>query len=453
MAEGGGRVRGLVSVVAVALLLAGCAWRRTPAFDAEPFLAIWAADADRENSDFLAVVDADPRSASYGKVLKTYPVRSRGNEPYALVTEMRDDRRVFATALATNRTFVFDLAEPLAGRLVHVDEAGPGRKLWAPGEVVSLPGGRVAVACADQARFQGDPRALLAAPGGMAVLDETGQIVREVIGAEDSGRAFIVAPRGAALLPGGERLITTSTGHGYAATMRGERQPGISVQLWRTRDMAPLRTIVLEAGPRGEENLGPSVPRAMRGRPVVLVDAEGGGLYASDSIGSEAPNFRLVYDLGAGALAGGAAITPDDRFYVVALAGTRRVVSLDVSDPLKPTPVSGVRFPAGAGVASGGPSALAMGADGTRVAVASGGIDVPGLQRPGDRRVHVLRLDPATGRLGVDSAFVDEVTGEVGLDFGRTRWPHGETGAARPVAVLFVAEEPPSSKRRKTADD
>lgn len=436
-------------VVAVVVMLAGCARApQEPPFTGEPYLAVWAADADGTNSDFLAIVDADPRSASYGKVVKTYPVRSRGNEPHALITEMRDDRRVFATALATNRTFVFDLAQPVAGALVHVDEPGPERRLWAPGEVVSLPGGRVAVAYADQARFRGDPRDLLAAPGGVAVLDAGGQLVREVIGAEDSGRAFIVAPRGAAVLSGGERLVTTSTGHGYASTMRGERQPGISVQVWQTRDMTPLRTVVLEAGPRGDENLGPSVPRAMKRHPFVLIDAEGGGLYASDSLGTDVPSVRLVHDLGAGSLAGGAALTPDDRFYVVALAGTRRVVSIDVTDPWHPAPVAAVRFPKRVGATTQGPSALAMGADGTRVAVASGGIDVPGLHRGGDDRVHVLRLDPRTGQLGVDNAFRDELTGEVGLDFSRTRWPHGETGAARPIAVLFVAPEPPPAKKR-----
>jgi len=455
MAEGGPGVSGRVALAVLGVaLLAGCGRApKEPPFTGEPYLAVWAADADRGSSDFLAIIDADPRSASYGKVLKTYPVRSRANEPHAMQSEMRDDRRLFATALATNRTFVFDLAQPLAGRLLHVDEPGPEAKLWAPGEVVSLPNGRVAVACADRARFRGDPRELLTAPGGVTVLDADGRRVGEVVAAEESGRAFIVAPRGAALVPGGERVVTTSTGHGYAATVRGERQPGISVQLWRTRDLAPLRTVVLEAGPRGEENLGPAVPRAMRHARFVLVDTEGGGLYASDSLDTDAPSFRLVYDLGAGALAGGAGLTPDDRFYVVALAGTRRVVSLDVTDPWNPAPVSGARFPPRSGSTAVGPSALAMGADGTRVAVASGGIDVPGLRREGDARVHVLRLDPATGQLRVDTAFDDEFTGEVGVDFSRTRWPHGETGAARPVAVLFVAPEPPPSKRRKAADE
>jgi hypothetical protein len=32
----------------------------------------------------------------------------------------------------------------------------------------------------------------------------------------------------------------------------------------------------------------------------------------------------------------GAAITPDDRFYVTALSGKQQVVSLDLADPLRP---------------------------------------------------------------------------------------------------------------------
>jgi len=436
--------------VAFGVVVAGCAQApKERPFTGEPFLAVWAADADRENSDFLAIVDADPRSASYGKVVKTYPVRSRGNEPSALVTEMRDDRRVFATGLATNRTFVFDLAQPMAGGLIHVDEPGPDRKLWAPGEVVSLPGGRVAVACADQARFRGDPRELLSAPGGVTVLDAGGQLVRETIGAEDSGRAFIVAPRGAAVIAGGERLVTTSTGHGYASTMRGERQPGISVTVWKARDMTPVRTLVLEAGPRGEENLGPAAPRAMKRQPFVLIDAEGGGLYASDSLQTDAPSVKLVHDLGAGALAGGAALTPDDRFYVVALTGRNGLVALDTRDPWHPKLASTLRFdrdPVGEPVKprKGGPSGLAMSADGTRIAVADYTIDVPGERIDGDHRVAMVRLDPTTGQLRFDTAFRDEFTHEIGVDFNRAKWPHGETGPARPHGLLFVTPAPPA---------
>src|SRR5438128_2238110 len=74
------------AAAAILVLLSACARRpETPLFTGEPYLLVWAGDADRQSSDFLAVLDADPTSPSYGKVLRTYPVRSRGNEPQALI--------------------------------------------------------------------------------------------------------------------------------------------------------------------------------------------------------------------------------------------------------------------------------------------------------------------------------------------------------------------------------
>src|SRR5437870_10482293 len=100
---------------AILVLLSACARHpEAPLFTGEPFLLVWAGDADRQNADFLAVLDADPTSPSYGKVLKTYPVRSRGNEPQELNTTPRADRRVFAGGLLSNRVFVLDLRLPLA---------------------------------------------------------------------------------------------------------------------------------------------------------------------------------------------------------------------------------------------------------------------------------------------------------------------------------------------------
>ena len=49
---------------------------------------------------------------------------------------------------------------------------------------------------------------------------------------------------------------------------------------------------------------------------MLYVSTDGGGLYASDSVGTAYPAFRLVFDFGQGSLPGGAAVTPDDRFYV-----------------------------------------------------------------------------------------------------------------------------------------
>jgi hypothetical protein len=253
-------------------------------------------------------------------------------------------------------------------------------------------------------------------------------------------------------------VLTTNTAHAYAATATGERMPGISVGIWRLRDLAPLHTVVLDAGPRGEENLAPMTPRFLHHGPMVLVNTDlGGAVYVSDSVQTDTPSFKLGFDFGAGTLAGGAAITPDDRFYVTALAGTSRVASLDLSDPWHPKPVSAVRLDRDpedtAKARAGGPHWLTMSADGTRVAVSDYTVDVPTFAQDGDRRVYMLRLDPATGRLRIDGAFRDENTGDIGVDFNRTRWPHGETGPARPAGLLFVTPEPPPSKNGRPAED
>ncbi|HYV58339.1 MAG TPA: hypothetical protein VE911_12370 [Candidatus Nitrosopolaris sp.] len=441
------RGRVVVAVLGLVLWVGGCARHEAPLFTGEPFLVVWAGDADRQNSDFLAVLDADPTSASYGKVLRTYPVRSRGNEPNLLTAVPRPDRLVFATALLTSRTFVFDLRQPLAGRLLHVDEPDARRRLWAPQEPVSLPNGYVAIACSDPAGYRGDPREVVTAAGGLLELNSDGRRVRETSAADPTAHGFLFAPCGAALVAGGARIVTASTAHGYAASTQGERMPGIGVQIWKVEDLTLVKTIGLEAGPRGEENLGPLTARAMRQKPIVYVNTEGGGVYASDSIQTEVPSFRLVYDFGAGVHGGGAALTPDDRYYVVALPGKNRVASLDVADPWKPRPISSVRFDRDPMDSSrsrrGGPDTLTMSADGTRIAVSDYTVDVPGFFQDGDHRVYMMRLDPATGRLRIDGAFVDELTGEVGVNFNRTRWPHGETGPARPKGLLLVTPEPP----------
>src|SRR5439155_324336 len=255
-----------------------------PLFTGEPYLLVWAGDADRQSSDFLAVLDADPTSPSYGKVLRTYPVASRGNEPQALIAAPRADRRVFASGVLTNRTFVFDVRQPLAARLVHIDEPRAGRRFGAPHDYVTLPNGHVLGTCTDALRYRGEPREILGAPGGLVELDAAGAVVREIPAADPAARHLIIAPFGAAASPSLGRLVTTNAGHGYAATTRGERMPGISVQVWKLDGPSLLKTTILDADKRGEENLGPITARFLQRKPMLYVSTDqGGGLYAADS--------------------------------------------------------------------------------------------------------------------------------------------------------------------------
>ena len=429
-------------------LLAGCARGTREDRLAEPYLLVWAGDADRKDPDFLAVIDASPRSSTYGKVLKTYPVKPGGNEPFGLSATQRPDRRVFATGLLSNAVFVFDLRNPLDGRLIAT-LGGQESQLAAPHDVVNLANGHVVVACPDRVRYRGEPKELLRTPGGLRELDANGKVLREVSDIDPRQRGIIQASTGAAVDGSGTLLATTSRGHGLASTNRGTFIPGIAVQTWHLPDLALVRTTLLETGPRGDENLGPLAVTFRRDRAHAFVAThEGGALYASDSMSAPEPVFRRVFDFGVGALPTGAALTPDDRWYVQALPGKQRLVLLDARDLFHPTMAYGLRFDRDPADESrerkGGPSGLTMSADGNRVAVADYTMDVPGYQLDGDHRVYMVRLDrEPQPRLRFDAAFKDEHTGEIGVDFDRKHWPHGDTGPARPHGMLFVTLAPP----------
>ena len=348
----------------------GCRSRGEAPTGPEPYLAVWAGDADRQQSDFLTIVDVDPGSRSYGKVVKTYPVRSTGNEPHRLQSSWRMDGKLFAGGLLTNRVFVFDLREPEKGSLQKTVDAGGSRRYWTPHHLVSLPDGRVVATCPDRARYRGDGREVLGTPGGLLELDASGRVVRELPADDAKAVTLIVAPTGAAVVPGARRLITTNRGHGFAATTQGEMMPGMSVQLWSLRDLRVEQTVVLAAGPRGEENLGPEAVAVLRRKPVAFVSThEGGALYVSDSVGGDATAFRLAHDFGAGSLPADSAVTPDDRWLVQVLTGRNGLMVLDVSDPVRPRVASTLRIgdevvAAGRRHVRGGPSGLAMSADG-----------------------------------------------------------------------------------------
>jgi hypothetical protein len=415
-----------------------------PPFTGEPYLVAWAGDADRAHEDFLAVLDADPRSETYGQVLRTLTVGSRGNEPHGLSRVARSDGLVFGTGILSSRVFTFDLQDPREPALAGVVEGERDWGLRAPLSVIALGDGPVLVTCPDRAGHRGTPRELFDAPGGLVELDARGRFRRQISAADKDARGYIVAPSDGAIVRRGGWLVTSNHAHGYAPTTESDLVQGITLQVWSLADLRLHGLAVLEAGPRGQENLGPLAVRALNQRRMVLVAThEGGGLYVSDSLQLSEPSFRLVFDFGADARPVDAVVTPDDRFYVVALSGRDEILSLDLRDPWRPRVADRLEIATDAFRDGAHPSGLVMSADGTRIAVAAYTVDVPAARLDGDRRIRLVHLDPVTGDLRLDRAFVDEFTREPGVDFGRATWPHGTGGPARPHGMLFVAPVAP----------
>ncbi|WP_306991337.1 hypothetical protein [Amycolatopsis thermophila] len=73
-----------------------------------------------------------------------------------------------------------------------------------------------------------------------------------------------------------------------------------------------------------------------------------------------------------------------------------------------------------------------------RVAVSNYFVARSGLD--GDHKVNIVNLTP-DGRASVDQDFRDEFTGQVGINFNRKSWPHGDFGNAKPHSELFVVAD------------
>jgi hypothetical protein len=435
-------------VASVGTVSPGCRARpESPAFEIEPYLLVWAGDADRQHDDFLAVIDADPMSESYGAVVRTVPVGTQANEPHAMETRQGPDGLLLAGGLLSGRTFVFDVRDPRTARLVYVDTPREGRRYATPRAYVRLENDHRLATFGDRRGYRGGVVEVLHSAGGLVEFGSTGRFLREVDAGDPSAAGMVVSPHGLAVSQRADRVVTTDAGHGYAATAV-EWTSGVSVQVRRLSTGELVHTIPLGVGNRGDENLEPLTVHLLRGGTSAMVTTgDGGALYASWTIATSNPAFALAYDFGVGSHAGQAAITPNERFYFQTLAGANRLDVLDIRDPRAPRPVAKLRFdrdPEGRGGArEGGPHGIAMGADGHRLAVLNYTVETPARHRDGDRRVYIVDADPESGSVAFDLSFRDELLHSVGIDFNRVRWPHGATGPARPAAAVFAKKLPP----------
>src|SRR5262245_31017929 len=70
----------LIALVAALSIFAATVLAQQPS--ASRYLVTWVGDIDRSDSDFLAVLDVDPKSKTYTKVLNTVPVDAKGTVPH-----------------------------------------------------------------------------------------------------------------------------------------------------------------------------------------------------------------------------------------------------------------------------------------------------------------------------------------------------------------------------------
>ena len=372
------------------------------------FLFAWAGDADKHDSDFLAVIDVNPRSSAYASVVATVPVGVAGTRPHHTEYEMPAAGILWANGFDSSRTFRFDLRDPEHPKLLGpLGDTGPYSH---PHSYARLPNGNVL------ATFQRRHEASRHATGGLVELDPDGRMVRSAdarVPAIDSA----VRPYSLVVLPAIDRVVTTATDMHLEVRSR-------AVQVWRLSDLALLQTILLPAGPDRDASWMTAEPRVLSDGHTVMVNTFTCGLYRLNGLAGDSVTAEWVYSTPWREPPYCAVPVVVGHFWLQASGPEHAVLNLDLSNPAKPREVGRLTL-----APNEIPHWLALEPDGDRVVIT-------GYQAL-ESRLLLARVDRATGALRLDSTFKAPGAAQIGVDFAREQWPHGTTGRAIPHGAVF----------------
>ncbi|MFT5500129.1 MAG: hypothetical protein ACI88G_000255 [Woeseiaceae bacterium] len=370
-----------------------------------PYLFVWAADADKENTDFVAVLDANPDSDSYGEVLSTLEVGVAAGAHHS-EHRMPEGGRLFVNGFKSGHSFVADLRNPLAPSVDAHFTTIEGYSH--PHSFERLPNGNVL------ATFQNGPDGARIT-GGIAELGPLGKPVRRASAADPDFPE--IRPYSLIVLPEKDLVITTTT------DMWGEEDAD-SVQFWQLSELSLKRTLRLPAGPRGDEQFWPAEPRLMADGSTLLINTFKCGLYQIHDFASDNPRFEHVYTFKLKDEAGEqqfcALPALSGQYWIQTVPARNGLVSIDLSDPANPREVSYVNFGPGSL-----PHWIAIEPNEGRIVVTGYG--------EMQNSVTMVKVDTSNGSLSLDRDFGNNGV----VDFARTNWPHGENGAAIPHGSVF----------------
>jgi hypothetical protein len=343
--------------------------------------------------DFLAVFDVRP-GPSFGKLFAMLPVGDAAQAHHTNYAEPPNDA-LYANDWLGNRTYVFDLHDPVHPRLVR--KFGSVGALGYPHSFVYLPNGDTLATFQYSGGFN-------RAAGGLVEFDPKGRVVRAASAAA-SGHPDI-RPYSLAIVPKLDRVVTSS------ADMMGAQVSHVA-QVWRLSDLKLVKTLQLPPPPDWyyDTAADSSEPRVLPDGKTVVVPTFNCGLFLVRNLTSGNPTLRHVYDLGyrmceVPVVAG--------NFLVEAAQSGHAIVSLDVSDPEHPHEVNRILLPP-----DEYPHWLALEPGGDRLAITGYGAL--------DTKVRFATVDRGTGKL---TLLPDTI------DFTRT-WPDGWHGSAIPHGAVF----------------
>src|ERR1700683_4098418 len=397
----------------LALVLIFCAARiptltdaqKTPAPD--DYLFVWAGDAAKQGTDFLAVIDADTASPSYGQLVTTVVTDQQTMRVHHTEYTMPESGMLFANDHNAGRTFIFDVRDALHPKIVttFTDMAG----YMHPHSYLRLPDGNVLATF--QHEHHTGMEGEMGTTGGLVEIDDRGKVVRSASNADPAFAGALLTPYSLVVLPELDRVVSTNSSMQEQGIFSG-----VTYQVWRLSDLKLLKTAFLDVGENRYSQISPEEARVAPDGSI-LTQTLGCGIERITGVDTNEPTSKLVYAF-PGDWCGVPTIV--GHYLVQSVPAMHGFIVLDVTNAAKPVEVSRLALSE-----TYDSHWTAWGAKTQRLVVTSG-----------SDRLYLLKLDRATGALSLDDDFRGTV-GKTGFTFADRKWPHGWSGTAMAHGAVF----------------
>ena len=263
--------------------------------EASPYLFVFAGDGDRQDSDFLMMIDVDPDSATRGQPISSIPIGHKRSMPHHMeYVPPPAGEPIFMNGHHHEMSLIVDISDPEA--LAIERKFQPPEALRYPHDYQRTPDGTRLVGFLRSEGSSPDPTEMLepGGHGGIAEYSINGDLIRTVSAAvPDLQKA--VHPYAFALLPDQDRFLVTS------APMHESSWADV-VQIYRYSDFTLLHTIDLPVGQlengkvlEGSQAAGFG-PRVLDDGSVFL-NSYGCAFYHITDIATDTPKLSMVHAL------------------------------------------------------------------------------------------------------------------------------------------------------------
>ena len=371
------------------------------------YLFAWTGDANRKGNDFLAVIDADPASPSYGHLVTTTATDQQTMYVHHTEYTMPASGMLFANDHDAGRTFIFNIRDPLHPKVENsfTDMAG----YMHPHSYLRMPNGHVLATF--QHVHHGQSKEHMGSSGGLVEIDDQGKVIRSGSSADAAFPDTLLTPYGLVVLPELDRVVSTNSSMHLEDIFSG-----VTYQLWRLSDLKLLKTAYFDVGQNHYGQMSPEEPR-LAPDGSIFVQSLGCGMERITGVKTDEPKSQLVYNF-PGNWCGVPTIV--GHYLIQSVPAIHGLIVLDIANGAKPVEVSRLAFSD-----TFKPHWTGWDARTQRLVVTGG-----------EPRLFIVKFDQATGALSLDDNFRD-ADGKPGFNFSEREWPHGWNGSGMPHGVVF----------------